>query len=123
MPAAGRRIYIVDDDESVRRALARLLRTDGYCPVLVGSGDALLEMNDIEPDALVICDLRMPGTGGFEVYEELMGRNINLPFIFVTAVDDEATVSRAKSIGHAMFSKPIDGHKLLVKLSSLCGAQ
>ena len=119
MPDSGKQIYIIDDDESVCRALARLVKTDGYQPVTMSSGEELIDREDINLNATVICDLRMPGLNGIEVYEMLENQNIKLPFIYITAVDDDVIVDQAKNIGRAFFTKPFDGQELLNVLASL----
>ncbi len=56
---------------------------------------------------------------GVEVCQILKDRNIKLPFIFITAVDDDVIVDQAKTIGQAFFQKPVDGQELLVSDSKL----
>jgi FixJ family two-component response regulator len=115
----GNPIYIVEDDASVCRSLARLVKTDGYQPVTMSSGEEFVNCKNLDLNAIVICDLRMPGINGVEVYQSLERRNIKLPFIFITAVDDDVLVDQAKRLGKAFFQKPLDGQELLGVLSTL----
>ena len=119
MPEPGTRIYIIDDDESICRALARLVKTYGYRPKTMTSGEEFVKCNNLDMGATIICDLRMPGMNGFEVYQSLECRNIKLPFIFITAIDDDPIVDQAKSIGKAFFQKPLDGQELIDILATL----
>jgi FixJ family two-component response regulator len=119
MPDPGKRIYIIDDDDSVCRALARLVRTEGYQPVTMSCGQEFLDRDHINLSAAVICDLRMPGLNGIEVYQMLKSQKIKLPFIYISAGDDDVLVNQAKNIGRAFFAKPFDGQELLDVLASL----
>ena len=119
MPDSGKQIYIIDDDESVCRALAKLVKTDGYRPVTMSSGEEFLNFKNLDLNTTIICDLRMPGMNGVELYQSLEHRNVRLPFIFITAVDDDVLVDQAKNMGDAFFQKPFDGQELLDMLSNL----
>lgn len=119
MPKQGNSIYIVDDDGSVLRALSRLVRTEGYEPVAIQDGFELVRLPDIDPKATVICDLRMPGITGVELFRMLRCRGTCNPFIFVSALDDDFMVNEAKLLGHAFFSKPVDAQELLQALSDI----
>jgi len=119
MPDPGNRIYIVDDDASVCRSLARLVKTYGYRPMTMSSGEEFANCKNLDLNATIICDLRMPGMNGVEVYQSLERRNIKLPFIFITAVDDDVLVDQAKRMGKAFFQKPLDGQELLSVLLAL----
>jgi FixJ family two-component response regulator len=120
LPDPGKQIYIIDEDENVCRALARLVRTECYRPVTMSCRREFLDREDIDLSAAVICDLRMPGLNGIEVYEMMGSQNFKLPFIFITAVDDDVLMDQANRLGNAFFQKPFDGQKLLDRLSNLC---
>jgi FixJ family two-component response regulator len=68
---------------------------------------------------MVICDLSMPGMNGVAVCQMLKNQNIKLPFIFITALDDDVIVDQAKYIGQALFQKPVDAQELLDVLAGL----
>jgi two-component system, LuxR family, response regulator FixJ len=119
MPTAGRRIYVVDDDESVCRALSRLLQIAGYSPESYSCGEDFLNRSSFDPRACVVCDIRMPGLDGVEVWNLLRNLEIELPFIFMTAVHDEAMVREAKRVGMALFWKPVDGEELIKVLETI----
>ena len=81
------RILVVDDEPSVRDALDRALRMDGYKVQLAADGrEALEQLADQAPDAIVL-DLLMPEVGGLEVCRSLRRRNDPVPVLVVTARD------------------------------------
>ena len=117
MVQAGRPVYIIDDDTSVRKALKRLLTIAGYEPECFASGPEFLSRRDLEAGSAVICDLRMPGMNGVEVLEHLANTSISLPFIFITAVEDDSIVDHAQLLGKALLRKPVDADDLLEALA------
>ena len=108
------RVLVVDDDESARRGLARLLRVAGYDVCEFTSASELLDSLDPEMPGCLLLDVRMPGLSGGELLAELEARCIDLPVIVISA-DDEPEIRRQ---AHAMravgfFRKPVDGTALL----------
>jgi FixJ family two-component response regulator len=81
-------IVVVDDDTSVRRSLARLLRSTGYRVETFASARDFLERDDGDgPDCLVI-DVSMPGQGGLELYGALTASGHRVPVVFITGHAD-----------------------------------
>ena len=116
MPAtrAAPVIYIVDDEESVRKGLSRLMRSAGMPCRDFASGEQLLAEIDPEQAGCVLLDITMPGLTGFQLQTELKKRKINLPIIAVSARDDADTSSRARQLGaRFFFRKPVDDQALL----------
>jgi CheY-like chemotaxis protein len=116
----GVSIAIVDDEESIRKALSRLLRASGYQVETFPSGnDFLTSLNAKTPD-LVVLDLHMPGMSGFEVHAALRAIEPPLPVVVITGHDSPETRQRALDGGAAAYlRKPID-EKLLLR--AICGA-
>lgn len=107
-------VFIVDDDESVRRSLSRLMRSVGYQVEDFSSAEDFLQYPRREEGDCVILDIRMPGMSGLELQRELAVRGSELPVIFVTAHEDEATRGQAVEAGAvAVIGKPADDHLLL----------
>ena len=107
-------IFLVDDDLSVRRAVARLLRTAGHDVRDFASAQDFLEALDPDASGCLLLDARMPGMSGEELLAELNARGIHLPVIVVTADDDTETRSKAQRMkATAFFRKPVDGAALL----------
>jgi FixJ family two-component response regulator len=107
-------VYVIDDDESVRRALQRLLRSAGFEVKAFSSGEEFLQSGNLDVRACVVLDIRMPGLTGFDLQEKLASRGIRIPVITVSAFDDAETRERARKLGAvAFFRKPVDGQALV----------
>lgn len=107
-------IAVVDDEESIRKALTRLMRSAGLEVASFSSGAEFIESISIRrPDCLVL-DLHMPLMDGFEVQTRLAGTGSRIPVIIITGQDSSEARSRAMA-GHpaAYFCKPVDGQALL----------
>jgi len=102
-------VAVVDDDPSIVRSLARVLRLDGYEVATFGSGqDFLGAISTSIPQCLVL-DVHMPKMNGFELQGHLAAEGICVPIIFVTAHDTPQTRARAHQCGcSGFFSKPFD---------------
>lgn len=109
-------VVVVDDDESVSRAITRLLRSVGIGSESFPSGDAFLEtltsMPSYQP-ACVILDIQMPGLNGLEVQRRLAGTD--LPVIFITAHDEIDVREQALSAGAFAYVRKPFGDELFVK--------
>ena len=107
-------IYIVDDDESVRRNLSRLMRSASLSARVFGSAEEFLASADtIEPGCLLL-DLTLTGLSGFQLQAELKNRHIALPVIAVSARDDSDTRDTARQLGaRYFFRKPVDDQALI----------
>ena len=107
-------VFVVDDDPSARRGLARLLRTAGNDVHDFASGNEFLDALDPEMSGCLVLDARMPGLSGEELQAELKARGVDLAIIVVTADDDPETRRKALRMGAAgFFRKPVDGPALL----------
>ena len=107
-------VAVVDDEESVRRALLRLLRAANMDAEAFASGEAFLNSLDkFRPDCVVL-DLQMPGLTGRDVQRRLISMQINLPVILITAHDDAVTQQQSLSDGAANYlRKPLRGDVLV----------
>ena len=107
-------IYIVDDDESVRRAMKRLIRSAGMEAQTFASAHKLLDFELRKHNACMIVDVKMSGMSGLELQDELRAKGSDLPVIFITGFDTPETRDQAKKSGAAgYFRKPIDDQALL----------
>jgi FixJ family two-component response regulator len=114
MPSTTSLVYVVDDDESVRRALRRLLYSWGLRARTFASAAEFLDSGSREEDACLIADIRMPGLGGLDLQRELRAKGSTIPVIFITAFDTAETRERARALGAAgYFRKPVDDQALL----------
>ena len=107
-------IYIVDDDESVRRAMERLFRSTGMDVRIFTSAQEFLKYKYREKNSCMIVDIKLQGKSGLELQDELRARGSKLPVIFITGYDTQETRDQAKKSGAAgYFRKPIDDQALL----------
>jgi CheY-like chemotaxis protein len=102
-------IAVIDDDEPIRKALSRLLRTSGLRVQTFSSGQAFLEsLLEGQPDCAVL-DFHMPDLNGLDVLNELRSRQLNLPVIIITAYDEPSVRANCRAAGASGYlSKPID---------------
>ena len=82
------RILLVEDEPSIADNIVYALKTDGFEPVWCATGREALEAFSNDRFALIILDVGLPDTNGFELCKELRGRSA-VPIIFVTARKDE----------------------------------
>src|SRR5262245_10814298 len=108
------RIAVVDDDPSVRKALARLLSASAFDIETYGSAhDFLKSLKTGTPDCLVV-DLHMPEVTGFDLQRRLVRAGINIPTIVMTAYNEPGLRERCKMAGAAAFlPKPLDQSTLI----------
>jgi two-component system response regulator TtrR len=110
----SQRVFVVDDDLSARRGLARLLRAAGHDTLDFASADEFLGAFDSETSGCLVLDARMPGMSGEELQAELLARNARLSIIMITGDDDPETRRKALAMQVAgFFRKPVDGTALL----------
>ncbi|MFV1981120.1 MAG: response regulator transcription factor [Rhodothermia bacterium] len=110
-------IAVVDDDDGVRKALARLLRAHGYEVKGYSSADDFLT-NGADDAGCMVLDVQMPGLDGLALQEEMQARDIRLPIIFITAHGDVPKSVRAMKRGAVDFlQKPFDEIDLLRAIS------
>jgi FixJ family two-component response regulator len=107
-------IHVVDDDESLRHALVRLLEAAGFeARGHASAGDFLLQPVPDRPGCLLL-DVRMPGPSGLDLQAALPAHKVGLPVIFMTGFADVPTSVRAMKAGAVDFlEKPVQRQNLL----------
>lgn len=108
-------VYLVDDDEAVRKGLARLIASAGYRVATFDSARAFLGRGgaDAGPACLVL-DVQMPDLSGLDLQRELDAAESIMPIVFVTGHGDIPMSVRAMKAGAADFlTKPVDEEQLL----------
>lgn len=102
-------VYLVDDDEAIRRSASFMLRTSGLVVKTYSSGVELLEAGrELDPGCILL-DVRMPGMDGLEVQKALNERNIRLPVIVMTGHGDVSVAVQAMKAGAIDFiEKPFE---------------
>ncbi|WP_040261559.1 response regulator transcription factor [Pseudomonas massiliensis] len=112
-------VCVVDDDSSVRKSLANLLKSAGYAPQCFASGEDFLASSAMQIAACVVLDLCMPGLSGHEVQQCLRLMAPELPVVCISA-NGEAARWRCLTEGAACFlSKPFTGEALLRAIEPL----
>jgi len=115
-------VWIVDDDHSVRRGLARLLRSAGYRVETFTSAHEFLERGDLDGLGCLIVDVRMPKVGGLDLQQMLADQGRNIPMIFITGYGDIPMAVRAMKMGAIDFlTKPFDDQVLLDAVQQALG--
>jgi FixJ family two-component response regulator len=110
-------VYIVDDDPDMRESLGWLLRTVGLRSFPFANASDFLRAFDGEGPACLVADVRMPGTSGLDLLEELTSRGVRTPVLFITAHADVPMAVRAMKSGAVEFlEKPFNGQFLLEKV-------
>ena len=117
MPQMPPIVAIVDDDASLRSALARLLRTVGWRTVTFASAEAFLHTDPQMPLDCLVLDVWLPGMNGVALLEHLGTLGSTLPVILITGRDDVQMRLRAAQLGAvAYLRKPLDEQDLLLAL-------
>jgi FixJ family two-component response regulator len=113
-------IHIVDDEESVRVALRRLLRHAGYAvETYASAGEFLVAELDDERHACVLLDLELQGPDGLALQQALRRRGDAIPIVFMSAYGDIPRSVRAIKSGASDFlEKPIEARTLLAAVES-----
>jgi FixJ family two-component response regulator len=113
-------VAIVDDDASMREALARLLRVHGINSRNYPSARAFLEaLPSHMPDCLIV-DVNMPDMTGIELQRELLNRGVRIPTIVITASNDKSIAASAASLeAAAFFVKPVPRDARMAAINSV----
>lgn len=115
-------VLVVDDDESVRRAMKRLLMSNGYQVLTFESAEDFLRSGLMWDRACLLLDIRLPGISGLDLQAKLAASGMKCPVIFMTAHDDSQWLEMAREAGAIAFlRKPFGERSLLNALALICG--
>jgi FixJ family two-component response regulator len=107
-------VAVIEDDESYRDAVQRLLKSAGLSVQSFASAEAFLDSGQQHETECLISDIRMPGMSGLELQSKLNSDHCSIPTIFITAHGDEKMRLQAMRGGAVKFlAKPFDGEILL----------
>lgn len=110
-------VFVVDDDEAVRRAMELLFESVGLNREVYPSAEDFLRGYDPSRPGCLVLDLRMPGTSGLRLQEILAERGMDIPIIFITGHGDVATSVRAmKAHAFDFLAKPFNDQDLLDRI-------
>lgn len=119
-----RRITLVDDDESLRRALARTLRLAGYAVESYDSADRLAASGVDCSAACLVLDINLPGTSGVDFRLALAAAGEDPPTIFITALDrQDAAAALARLHAPTVLFKPFGNDELLAAVRRVIDAK
>ena len=116
-------ILIIEDDETQRMSLKRILEAEGYTPLMAADSAELTAVLDEDKDVhLILMDIGLPWINGFEL-AEMMKQHPDLkklPLVFLSAQAEEEDFARAREVGAADYiKKPFDIEKLKQVISQL----
>lgn len=109
-PSPSHTVWIIDDDQSIRRILHIALERAGYTVKCLANADNAIEALKLtDPPDVIFCDIRMPGTDGLSFLDHLQSHDANLPVIIMTAHSDlNATVNAYSHGAYDYLPKPFD---------------
>ena len=100
---------VVDDEESIRLAIGRFLRSRDYDVVTVDGGSAAIDLLTGQRFTLMLCDIRMPDMSGIEVVAKASAIDVDMAILMLTSVNDAPTATEALSNGAMGYlMKPIE---------------
>ena len=107
-------VMIVDDDDSIRKAVRRLMKSFGFAVETFASAEEFLDSDRLEKTSCLILDVQMPGINGLELQERLVASSRGIPIVFITAFNDgraRAQALKAGAVGYLI--KPFADEELL----------
>ena len=118
---APKKVLVIEDEPSIRNNIMLMLKVERYAAVGAENGRAGLEMARSDPPDLILCDVMMPEMDGFAVLDALRAepRFAEIPFIFLTALDDRSSMRRGMNLGADDYlPKPFTRAELLEAVNS-----
>ena len=117
-------IAVIDDDESGRRSMSRLLRAAHLQPVIYPSAEAFLTDTNRPTFACLVLDIQLTGMSGLDLRRRLSAVHDVTPVVFITAHDDPAVQAQAEAFGCAgYFSKTNSGTEVLAAIRRVVGLE
>jgi DNA-binding NtrC family response regulator len=115
-------VLVVDDEEVVRQAVARVLSEEGLTVAGAADASSALRHPALGACRLVLCDLMLPDQSGIALVRELRARRAGLPVVCITGYATPEIVAQAVAAGAAAFlPKPFDGDELLSVVRRVLG--
>jgi RNA polymerase sigma factor (sigma-70 family) len=115
--AAPRVVFVVDDDASVRKSLARLLTAAGYAVEAFATAREFLQRAPVAGPCCVVLDVRMPGMTGIELQKTLGKAAHRVPIVFISGHGDVSmSVTAMKAGARDFLTKPFSARDLLAAI-------
>lgn len=112
-------ILVVDDDESVRKLIQITLQRQGYRCVAAANSQEARQLLDVEPFALLLSDIHMPGESGLDLVAYVKSTFGDMAVIIITVIDDIETAQRALSLDiYGYIVKPIDKNQIMISVTN-----
>jgi class 3 adenylate cyclase/tRNA A-37 threonylcarbamoyl transferase component Bud32 len=118
---APKKVLVIEDEPSIRNNIMLMLKVERYAAVGAENGRVGLDLARSDPPDLILCDVMMPEMDGFAVLEALRAepRFADIPFIFLTALDDRSSMRRGMNLGADDYlPKPFTRAELLEAVNS-----
>ena len=114
-------LYLVDDEEAIRRSLKLVLQLARYEVMPFESGRHFLDAVDRLPTGCILLDVRMPDIDGLQVQQELIRRGISMPLVVMTGHGDIAVaVTALKGGADSFIEKPFERAQILAAIERAC---
>jgi len=113
-PASGPTVFVIDDDDLVRKSIQGMLKSVGLRSETFGTPQAFLRSNRPDAPSCLVLDVRLPGVNGLDFQRELATAGVRIPIIFITGHGDiPMTVKAMKSGAVEFLTKPFRDQDLL----------
>ena len=115
---------IVDDEPDVVKILGMRLKANGYQIIAAHDGATAIELAHYEKPDLIILDIKMPGTDGYSVFEDIKdsASTMSIPIVFFSALPPEQAQEKATQLGAEGFvSKSADPDEILTNITEILG--
>jgi two-component system, LuxR family, response regulator FixJ len=107
-------VFVVDDDDSVRRAVAKLLSSVGMVVKEYKTAELFIDSHQPGDSGCLVLDVRMPGMSGLDLQKEIIARGMELPIVFITGHGDVPMSVRAMKHGAVDYLlKPFNDQQLI----------
>lgn len=115
-------VLIIEDDLDIQSFIARVLELEGYRVIRASDGQTGLAMINKNPVSLVLLDLRLPGSDGWSILQEIKGNpaHAKVPVVVLTAIAESVQRRRTLRMGASRYLiKPLSAHNLSKTVASL----
>jgi len=120
MPQKSDVVFVVDDDESIRRALKRLLKSSGYDAVTFASAEEFIASDPGRGKGCLILDIHLPRMTGLDLQEKLTASGAKYAVIFMTAHDNTQWRQKANAAGAIEYLRKPFAEQALLDAIRIC---
>ena len=114
-----KRVLIIDDEEPIRRLLGYLLQSHGYETVLACDAREARTRLEVQPFALILCDVNMPGESGMDLVRDILSQHPHTAVIMVTGLDSSVLANAALDMGaFGYIVKPFESNEVMIDVAN-----